>query len=118
VLGGAIGAMIRYAMSQTWPSPRQVLLCTVLTAAAGFLIVGLLLGVTNSRIVRALTVTLCGAAASLSAYSIIGVGQTPWLAAAFLVLTPAAALIALVAGMLLARPVRARFGTADDAAAT
>jgi CrcB protein len=118
VIGGAIGAVLRYLMSKTWPSPHQVLVCTVLTATAAFLVVGFLLGVSDSRVARALAVTMCGAAASLSAYSIIGIGQTPRLAAAFLVLTPAAALTALVAGMFLSRPVRAWIGMVDETAGT
>jgi fluoride exporter len=117
VAGGAVGAVLRYVMSTTWPSPHQVLLATVLTAATAFLIVGFLLGASDSRVARALVATTCGAAASLSAYSIIGVGQTPWLAAAFLLLTPAAALAALVVGLLLARTVRARTGTSDEVTA-
>lgn len=118
VAGGAVGGVLRYLMSMAWPSPHQVLLATVLTAAAALLIVGFLLGVTNSRVARAFVVTMCGAAASLSAYSIIGIGQTPWLAAAFLLLTPTAALAALAVGLFLARTVRARNGTSDEVTAS
>jgi CrcB protein len=88
-------------MSTAWPHPAQVLLSTLITAAVAFAIVGVVIGIGPARRARAFVAGLCGAAASLSAYSIIGVGQTPFLAAAFLILTPICAFAGLLAGILL-----------------
>jgi CrcB protein len=101
--GGAVGAVVRYAMTSVWPSPHQVLFTTALTAAVAFAVAGAVLAATVSRLVHVTVLSICGAAASLSAFAVTTVGQTLWLAASFLVLTPLSALLGLMAGLRLGR---------------
>jgi hypothetical protein len=64
----------------------------------GFALVGLVLASEAGPNVRAFVVGTSGTIASLSAYIGIGVSRPGWIAVAFLVLTPVAVLVGLVAG--------------------
>lgn len=97
--GGAVGALIRYSTSTFLPEPRQVLVSTLVTAFVAMAFAGAALAVRLPRPVLVLLLAVCGTAASLSAVAIITVGQTPWLALSFFLLTPIAALAGLFAGL-------------------
>jgi hypothetical protein len=71
--------------------------------AVTFAVAGAVLAATVSRLVHVTVLSICGAAASLSAFAVTTVGQTLWLAASFLVLTPLSALLGLMAGLRLGR---------------
>ncbi|AFM16125.1 CrcB-like protein [Mycolicibacterium chubuense NBB4] len=103
IVGGAAGAVLRYAIAATWPLPRQVLMSTVLTAAIAFLIAGFLIANASTSTPRAAILGMCASAASLSAYALFTISQTPKLSIASLVLTPAAAIGGLLCGLLIAR---------------
>lgn len=98
--GGAIGALVRYAISTHWPEPRQVLIATLVTTAVAMAVIGFVVVGRLPSAVLALILTACGTVASLSAVAVIAVGQTPWLALAFLALTPVAALTGLTIGLV------------------
>jgi fluoride ion exporter CrcB/FEX len=103
ILGGTLGALLRYALAATWPLPKQVLVSTVLTAGVAFLIAGFLLATRASSLLSTAVLGMCASAASLSAYAVLTVSQTPKLSLAFLILTPAAAIGGLLCGLLAAR---------------
>jgi fluoride ion exporter CrcB/FEX len=99
--GGAAGAVLRYLLIAALPRPSQALIANVVTAAVAFAVVGIVLCAWATRAVHALMLGFCGAATSLSAYSVAAAMQTPWYAAGVAVLTPIAALTGLAAGILL-----------------
>jgi fluoride ion exporter CrcB/FEX len=99
--GGAAGAVLRYLLIAALPSPSQALIANVITAAGAFAVVGIVLCAWATHAVRALMLGFCGAATSLSAYSVGAAMQTPWYAAGAAILTPIAALAGLAAGILV-----------------
>lgn len=103
ILGGAVGAVLRYGLAELWPHPRHMLVSTVTITACAFLVAGFLLTAGPLTTMRAALLGLCASAASLSAWAVLTVSQTPLLSAAFLTMTPMAALVGLAAGLLLAR---------------
>src|SRR6478609_1836488 len=86
--GGAAGAVLRYLTIAIWPRPTQVLIANVVVAAVAFTVVGIVLCGSATHAVQALMLGFCGAATSLSAYSLAAAMQTPWYAAGVIVLTP------------------------------
>ncbi|PRC42678.1 chromosome condensation protein CrcB [Mycobacterium sp. ITM-2017-0098] len=103
ILGGAAGALLRYALTTTWPYPRQILMTTVLTVGVAFVIAGYLLATGPRSFLHFAVLGLCGSAASLSAYAVLTISQPMRLSLAFLTLTPVAAICGLVCGLLVAR---------------
>ncbi|MDY6870804.1 MAG: chromosome condensation protein CrcB [Actinomycetota bacterium] len=103
VVGGAAGALLRYATATTWPLPHQLLVSTTATAGVAFLVGGYLLATGATSMLRAGLLGLCGSAASLSAYAALTVSQPPGLSVAFLILPPAVAIGGLLCGLLAAR---------------
>jgi hypothetical protein len=90
---------LRFPMKSLWfQTPTLLLIGTIVAALVGFVLVGLVLASGAGRNVRAFVVGTSGTIASLSAYIGTGVSQSGWIAAGFLILTPAAVLIGLVAG--------------------
>ena len=102
-MGGAAGALLRYATATTWPLPHQLLVSTTVTAGVAFMVAGYLLATASTSPLRAGVLGLCGSAASLSAYAVLTVSQPPRLSVAFLVATPAVAIGGLLCGLLAAR---------------
>jgi fluoride ion exporter CrcB/FEX len=103
IIGGAVGALLRYALATTWPQPDELLLSTTVTAGLAFLVAGYLLASGPTSALHFVALGLCGSVASLSAYAVLTVGQQPWLSIAFLTLTPAAAIGGLLCGLAAAR---------------
>ncbi|ADU00668.1 chromosome condensation protein CrcB [Mycolicibacterium gilvum] len=105
ILGGAGGALLRYALATTWPHPREVLITTLLTVGLAFLIAGYVLAIGPRSVVHFAVLGVCGSAASLSAYAVLTISQSMRLSVAFLTLTPVAAIGGLICGLLAARVV-------------
>jgi fluoride ion exporter CrcB/FEX len=105
--GGAAGAVLRYFTLAVWPQPSQVLIANVVVAAVAFAVVGIVLCASATHGVQALVLGFCGAATSLSAYSLAAALQTPWYAAGVIILTPVGALTGLAGGLLVGRTVGA-----------
>src|SRR5207244_4211410 len=116
VAGGAVGAVIRFFAVLWWPSPLQILFTTLIAALVAFVLVGIVLALRAGAKVRAFVAGTSGAVASLSAYIGIGINQQAWLAAAFLILTPAAVLTGLIAGASLGVLMTAGRQRASDTA--
>lgn len=105
VVGGALGALIRYALAQAWPQPKQLLISTTVTVGLAFLVATYLMAVGVTSALHSVAVGVCTGAASLSAYAVLTVSQPPKLSIAFLTLTPAAAIGGLLCGLAAARVV-------------
>ncbi len=105
VVGGALGALIRYALAQAWPQPKQLLISTTVTVGLAFLVATYLMAVGVTSALHSVAVGVCASAASLSAYAVLTVSQPPRLSIAFLTLTPAAATAGLLCGLVAARLV-------------
>ncbi|PQP51212.1 chromosome condensation protein CrcB [Mycolicibacterium austroafricanum] len=105
VVGGALGALIRYALAQAWPQPKQLLISTTVTVGLAFLVATYLMAVGVTSALHSVAVGVCASAASLSAYAVLTVSQPPKLSIAFLTLTPAAAIGGLLCGLAAARLV-------------
>lgn len=111
-LGGAVGALARFAVTVTWPGSMPVLAINVL----GCLLMGLLLAATDSgahRLVRPFLGTgVLGGFTTVSTYAVLTDGlleRTPLWGITYLVLTPVLAVAAAAAGTRLGRrSVRAR----------
>jgi hypothetical protein len=103
IAGGAVGAVLRHGLSTLWPRPGQTLVTTVVVTACAFVVAGFVLTAGPMTTVRAAVLGVSVSAASLSAWAVLTITQTPLLSAAFLTLTPAAALGGLAGGLLLAR---------------
>jgi fluoride ion exporter CrcB/FEX len=99
--GGAAGAVLRYLLIAALPRPSQALIANVITTAVAFAVVGIVLCAWAMRAVHALMLGFCGAATSVSAYSVAAAMQTPWYAAGVAALIPFAALAGLAVGILL-----------------
>ena len=99
-IGGATGAILRYRTVDLQDDPSRQLVATLLVAAGAFTILGVLHTRTRwSTPVRGFTFALCGTLASASAYTVSGIQQLPWTAAAFLVLTPLAGISGFALGL-------------------
>jgi fluoride ion exporter CrcB/FEX len=105
VVGGALGALIRFALAQAWPQPKQMLISTIVTVGLAFLLATYLMAVGVTSALHSVAVGVCAGAASLSAYAVLTVSQPPRLSIAFLTLTPAAAIGGLLCGLVAARVV-------------
>lgn len=105
IVGGTLGALIRFSLASAWPQPQQILISTTLTAAVAFMIAGYLVATGFKSVVHYLLFGLCASAASLSAWAILTIDQTMRLSLAFLLLVPAAAIAGLVCGLAVARAV-------------
>lgn len=105
VVGGALGALIRYALAQAWPQPKQLLISTTVTVGLAFLVATYLMAVGVTSALHSVAVGVCTGAASLSAYAVLTVSQPPKLSIAFLTLTPTAAIGGLLCGLVAARVV-------------
>lgn len=105
ILGGAVGAVIRFAAADAWPQPHQQLLSTTVTVGVAFTVATFVVawGVTGP--VPSFVLGVCASAASLSAYAVLTVSQPALLSIAFLTLTPAAATVGLLLGLLAVRAV-------------
>ncbi|MBI5340268.1 MAG: chromosome condensation protein CrcB [Mycolicibacterium rufum] len=105
VAGGTVGALVRYAMATAWPLPRHVFVSMTVTAAVAFMVAGFLVAVGLTSALRVAVFGACASAASLSAWAVLTISQPPKLSIAFLIGTPAAAVIGLLCGLLAARVV-------------
>lgn len=105
IVGGTVGALVRYALATTWPLPHQMLVSTILTVGLAFMVAVYLLATNSTSIVASLVLGVCASAASLSAWAILTISQPMRLSLAFLVLTPAAAVGGLLCGLVVARAV-------------
>ncbi|QZT58447.1 chromosome condensation protein CrcB [Mycolicibacterium austroafricanum] len=105
VVGGALGAVLRFALAQAWPQPKQLLISTTVTVGLAFLVATYLMAVGVTSALHSVAVGVCSGAASLSAYAVLTVSQPPKLSIAFLTLTPAAAIGGLLCGLVAARVV-------------
>ena len=105
VVGGAFGAVLRFALAQAWPQPKQLLISTTVTVGLAFLVAAYLMAVGLTSALHSLAVGVCVSAASLSAYAVLTVSQPPKLSIAFLTLTQAAAIGGLLCGLAAARVV-------------
>lgn len=105
IVGGTAGALLRYAAATAWPQPRATFASTTVTAAVAFLVAGFLMSVGVTSAVRAAVFGMCASAASLSAWAVLTISQPPRLSIAFLIGTPAAAVIGLLCGLSAARLV-------------
>ncbi|MEH3138868.1 MAG: chromosome condensation protein CrcB [Mycobacterium kyogaense] len=103
VVGGAAGALVRYATATAWPLPKQLWVSTTVTAAVAFAVAGFIVASGTMSTMRAVVFGMCSSAASLSAWSVLTISQPPKLSIAFLVGVPAAALAGLLCGLLAAR---------------
>lgn len=103
VVGGTAGALLRYATATAWPQPKQLWVSTTVTAAVASAVAGFIVASGAMSTVRAAVFGLCASAASLSAWSVLTIGQPPKLSLAFLIGVPAAALAGLLCGLLAAR---------------
>lgn len=100
-----MGALVRYAMATAWPLPRHVFVSMTVTAAVAFMVAGFLVAVGLTSALRVAVFGACASAASLSAWAVLTITQPPKLSIAFLIGTPAAAVIGLLCGLLAARVV-------------
>ncbi len=105
VVGGTAGALLRYATATAWPLPRQAFVSTTVTAAVAFMVAGFLVSVGVTSALRAVVFGMCASAASLSAWAVLTISQPPKLSIAFLIGTPAAAVVGLLCGLMAARVV-------------
>ncbi len=105
IVGGTVGALLRYALATTWPLPHQMLVSTVVTVGVAFMIAAYLLATNSTSLLANLILGLCASAASLSAWAVLTISQPMRLSLAFLVLTPAAAVGGLLCGLVVTRAV-------------
>ncbi|MGQ9350952.1 chromosome condensation protein CrcB [Mycolicibacterium gilvum] len=103
VVGGTAGALVRYAVTTTWPSPREMLVSTVVTVFVAFLVAAYVLAYGPKSPFHFAVLGLCGSVASLSAWAVLTISTTMKISLAVLTLTPAAAMAGLVCGLLVAR---------------
>lgn len=105
VVGGTIGALIRYGMATWWPLPHHVLISTTVTVGCSFLIASYLLAAGSFSATRSVVLGVCASAASMSAWAVLTISQPMKLSLEFLVGTPAAAVGGLICGLAVARAV-------------
>lgn len=105
IVGGTVGALIRYATATAWPLPRHAFVSTTVTAAVAFMVAGFLVSAGLTSPLRTAVFGMCASAASLSAWAVLTISQPPKLSIAFLIGTPAAAVAGLLCGLLAARVV-------------
>ena len=96
---------MRYSAATTWPQPRHLFVSTTVTAAVAFAVAAFLVSTGLTSAVRAAVFGMCTSAASLSAWAALTISQPPRLSIAFLIGTPAAAVIGLLCGLSAARLV-------------
>jgi fluoride ion exporter CrcB/FEX len=108
VAGGAVGAVVRYVTFQSWPAPAHLLITTLISALSGFAVLGFVLASRAGQAVRAFVAGCSGAITSVSVFVAIGIIQPPWIAIAFLILTPAAIVAGLIVGGLAGVSVNRR----------
>ena len=114
VIGGALGAVVRYLISQ-WAQPTiPMLLTTMLSVGAGFVLMGFVLACPVGRYLRSLVAGVAGGVGSVSAYATVGITATFWLAVVLLVLTPAIAAAAFAVGATLGVSVSSSGGAPAD----
>lgn len=105
IVGGTVGALLRFALATTWPHPHQVLVSTVLTVGVAFMIAALLLATNAASFLAYVVLGFCASAASLSAWAVLTISAPMKLSLAFLIGTPAAAIGGLLCGLVVARAV-------------
>ncbi|MDG4664248.1 chromosome condensation protein CrcB [Mycobacterium sp. 236(2023)] len=105
IAGGTVGALLRYGLAITWPLPQQMLVSTIVTVGVAFLIAAFVLASGARTALHDVVLGVCGSAASLSAWAVLTISQPMKLSLAFLVLTPAAAIVGLLCGLVVARAV-------------
>lgn len=103
ILGGTAGALVRYAVTTTWPTPREMLVSTVVTVFLAFLVAACVLAHGPKSTLHFAVLGLCGSVASLSAWAVLTISTTMKISLAVLTLTPAAGVAGLVCGLLCAR---------------
>lgn len=103
IVGGTAGSLVRYAVTTTWPSPREMLVSTVASAFIAFLVAACVLAHGAKSPLHFVLLGLCGSVASLSAWAVLTISTTMKISLAVLTLTPAAAMAGLVCGLLVAR---------------
>lgn len=73
-----------------------------MTAAIAFAVAGFLVSTGLTSALRVAVFGMCASAASLSAWAVLTISQPPKLSIAFLIGTPAAAVVGLLCGLLAA----------------
>src|SRR3954451_15558285 len=101
IVGSAVGAVIRYAMFQTWPAPAHLLIATLISGISGFALVGFVLASRAGPEIRAFVAGVCGAITTVSVYISVGINQPPWTAIALITLTPVSIVTGIIVGALL-----------------
>src|SRR5439155_22034011 len=96
----APGAVIRYVISQWWPTPQQFVICTLILALSTFALLGFVLASPAGPDARAFVAGISGARTSVSFYVAIGISQPPWAAIVVLILTPLSTIAAFVGGAM------------------
>ncbi|STZ42281.1 CrcB-like protein [Mycolicibacterium gilvum] len=102
-MGGTAGALVRYAVTATWPTPREMLVSTVVTVFVAFVVAAYVLAHGPKSPLQFAVLGLCGSVASLSAWAVLTISTTMKISLAVLTLTPTAAVAGLVCGLLCAR---------------
>lgn len=101
IVGGGVGAALRYQVHELWPTPLGLLTATAGCILVGFGVLGYALASSVSGVVRAFLAGLVGALASISGYLGIGLGEAPWTVGAVIIAAPAALIAGLWAGASL-----------------
>jgi fluoride ion exporter CrcB/FEX len=101
VAGGALGAAVRYLISGWAEATIPVLLTTVVSVGAGFILLGFVLASPVGGDLRSLVAGAAGAVGSVSTYATVGITATFWLAVSLLVLTPVIAAASFAVGAAL-----------------
>jgi hypothetical protein len=99
IVGAAVGAVIRYAVYQSWSGPTAILLSTAIITITASLATGLILGLGMGRF-RALMFGVVGGAASLSMYAVLGVTGSALPGLLFLIAVPLLSALATTIGVL------------------
>ena len=105
IMGGTVGALVRYAVATTWPKPQHMLIPTLVTVLVAFLVAAFVLATGPRNSLHYLILGVCGGVASLSAWAVLTISTPMRLSLAFLTLTPAAAITGLLCGLVVARAV-------------
>ena len=105
IVGGTVGALVRYAVATTWPKPQHMLIPTLVAVLVAFLVAAFVFATGPRSSLQYLILGVCGGVASLSAWAVLTISTPMRLSLAFLTLTPAAAITGLLCGLVVARAV-------------
>lgn len=112
-LGGAVGAMLRYAISLI-PFKGSFPLLTLMTNLIGALLIGLIAGTAVKKELSEnmhlfLKTGLCGGFTTFSTFSLESYNllqaQKPWLAVGYMALSVGVCLVGVMSGMLISKNI-------------